>query len=63
MVRWFEPRVGLIALSTEPTLDPLSPSLSAPPLLMLTHFLSLSLYLPGAGKSLVSHAEGTMYFL
>ena len=35
-VREFEPRVGLSAVSTEPASDPLSPSLSAPPLLSLS---------------------------
>ena len=35
----FEPRVGLIAPSAKPTLDPLSPCLSAPPTLVL--YLSL----------------------
>ena len=40
MVHEFEPRVRLPAVSTEPTSDPLSPSLSAPPLLTLS--LSLS---------------------
>ena len=32
----FEPRVGLSAIRTEPALDPLSASLSAPPLLALS---------------------------
>ena len=32
----FEPRVRLSAVSTEPSLDPLSPSLSAPPPLALS---------------------------
>ena len=41
----FEPHVGLSAVSTEPTLDPLSPSLSAPPPLVLSLSLSLSLAL------------------
>ena len=31
MVREFKPHTGLDAVSTEPALDPLSPSLSAPP--------------------------------
>ena len=38
----FEPHIGLSAISTEPTSDPLSPSLSAPPLLALSLSLSLS---------------------
>ena len=32
----FEPHVGLSAIRTEPALDPLSASLSAPPLLALS---------------------------
>ena len=36
MVREFKPHVGLTAVSTEPALDPLSPSVSAPSLLMLS---------------------------
>ena len=32
----FEPRIGLTAVSTEPVSDPLSFSLSAPPLLALS---------------------------
>ena len=32
----FEPRIGLSAVSTEPASGPLSPSLSAPPLLMFS---------------------------
>ena len=41
----FEPHVGLAAVSMEPTSNPLSPCLSALPLLMLmrAHALSLSL--------------------
>ena len=39
-VRGYETRIGLSVDSMEPTSDPLSPSLSAPPLLAL--FLSLS---------------------
>ena len=39
-VREFEPHVRLSAVSTEPALDPLAPSLSVPPLLFS---LSLSL--------------------
>ena len=38
----FQPQVGLRADSMEPAWDPLSPSLSAPPLLMLS--LSLKIY-------------------
>ena len=36
MVREFEPRVGLSAVSAEPAADPLSLSLSAPPPLTLS---------------------------
>ena len=36
MVLEFEPRVGLSAVSTEPTLDPLSCSISGPSPLMLS---------------------------
>ena len=36
LVREFEPPSRLTAVSTELTSDPLSPSLSAPPLLMLS---------------------------
>ena len=32
----FEPHIGLLAVSAEPALGPLSPSLSAPPLLVLS---------------------------
>ena len=42
-VREIEPRVGLCVDSSEPAGDSLSPSLSAPPLLMCTCSLSLSL--------------------
>ena len=35
----FKPCIGFIAVSTEPALEPLSPSLSAPPL--HAHMLSL----------------------
>ena len=41
MVREFEPHIRLSAVSTEPAWDPLSPSLSAPPPLML--FLKINL--------------------
>ena len=36
----FEPCIGLSAVSAEPTSDPLSPSLLAPPLLILSPSLS-----------------------
>ena len=36
MVRGLEPHIGLSAVSAEPASDPLSPSLSAPPLLTLS---------------------------
>ena len=36
MVRGFEPYIGLSAVITEPASDPLFPSLSAPPLFMLS---------------------------
>ena len=39
-VREFEPYMGLSAVSAQPALDPLSPSLSAPPLLTLACALS-----------------------
>ena len=39
MVREFEPHMGLSAVSTEPALDPLSPFISAPPLLCLSFSL------------------------
>ena len=39
-VRGFKPYIGLSAVSADPALDPLSPSLAAPPLLACT--LSLS---------------------
>ena len=47
MVLEFEPHLGLSAVSTEPALDPLSPSLSDPPLRALsqTDRLSVSLSL------------------
>ena len=35
MIQEFRPHTGLSAVSTEPTLDPLSPSLSVPPPLCL----------------------------
>ena len=38
----FKPRVRLSAVSVEAALDPLSPSISAPPLLVHTRALSLS---------------------
>ena len=41
-VHEFEPHMGLCADSMEPALDPLSPSLSAPPWLSLSLSLSLS---------------------
>ena len=40
MVHEFKPRTGFSAVGTEPASDPMSPSLSAPPLLVLS--LSLS---------------------
>ena len=46
MIPWFvefEPCLGLSTVSTEPISDPLSPSLSAPSLLVLSLSLSLSL--------------------
>ena len=46
-VREFEPHVRLSAVSTEPALDPLAPSLSVPPLLF-----SLSLSLSKINKHL-----------
>ena len=42
MVPELVPHLRLSAVSTEPTLDPLSPSLSAPLLLMHAHSLSPS---------------------
>ena len=36
MISWLKPHIGLSAVSMEPTLGPLSPSLSAPRLLMLS---------------------------
>ena len=43
MIHGFEPLIGVSAVSMEPALDPLSPSLSAPPSLALSLSLSLSL--------------------
>ena len=40
----FMPHIGLSALSAEPTSDPLSPSLSAPPPCTCVFFLSLKKY-------------------
>ena len=37
------PRIGLSAVSAEPTSDPLSPSLSAPPLLVRMRSFSLKI--------------------
>ena len=45
MVREFEPRIRLDAVSTEPASDPLSPSFSAPPPLVLSLSVSPSLSL------------------
>ena len=42
IVRKFEPHIGLCADSMEPAWNPLSPSLSAPPLLMLSLFLKIN---------------------
>ena len=42
-VHEFEPLTGLSAVSAEPASDPLSPSLSAPPLFVHIHTLSLPL--------------------
>ena len=39
MVLEFEPCIGLAAVSAEPTLDPLAPSLFSLPLLVLSLFL------------------------
>ena len=39
-VREFKPHIGLVAVSSELASDPLSPSLSAPPLVVLSHTLS-----------------------
>ena len=48
MVHEFEPHIGLSAVSVESALDPLSPSLSAPPVLVLSqkqkHFKEKSQY-------------------
>ena len=41
-VRELEPRIGLCAGSAGPAWDPLSPSLSAPPLLSHTHSLKIN---------------------
>ena len=41
MVRGFKPCIGLSAVSTEPTSDPLSTSLAAPPLLILSLKINL----------------------
>ena len=41
MIHGFEPLIGVYAVSVEPALDPLSPSLSAPPSLALSLSLSL----------------------
>ena len=43
IVRGFEPQVGLYADSSEPAWDSFFPSLSAPPLLMLSLSLSLKI--------------------